>query len=134
MSVTSMQRMTRQRQLILETLQGLRTHPTVDEVYTLVRDKMPRISLGTVYRNLDILFRSGKALRLERVGNQSRYDGDTTEHWHIRCVRCGRVDDIFRQHIEIRHEQVTEETGYRVIGHSLEYEGVCPICQQAEND
>lgn len=129
MTEVAMQRITRQRQVILETLRGLRSHPTADELYEIVRKKMPRISLGTVYRNLDTLERCGMALRLDRVGNQSRFDGDTKEHWHVRCQQCGRVDDIFERHAEVRNEGVSAETGYQVTRYSLEFEGVCPKCQ-----
>ena len=69
-------------------------HPTADEVYQVVRKRLPRISLGTVYRNLDVLSESGEISRLDRCGAQYRFDGDLEQHYHIRCSSCGRVDDI----------------------------------------
>lgn len=126
-----MQRMTRQRRIILETLQGLKTHPTADEVYALVRQKLPHVSLGTVYRNLDLLHRNGLALKLNHSGAQTRFDGDTSRHCHIRCVECGFIGDVFRDATVVKTQHVSSETGYQVTGYSLEYEGVCPACQQS---
>ncbi|HPO15736.1 MAG TPA: transcriptional repressor [Candidatus Hydrogenedentes bacterium] len=125
-----MQRMTRQRRIILETLQGLKTHPTADEVYALVRQKLPHVSLGTVYRNLDLLHRNGLALRLNHSGAQTRFDGDTSQHCHIRCVECGCIGDVFRDVTIVKMHHVSSETGYQVTGYTLEYEGICPACQQ----
>ena len=58
-------RMTHQRRLILDELKKLKTHPTADEIYVIVRKKMPRISLGTVYRNLEILSETGQIIKIE---------------------------------------------------------------------
>ncbi len=127
-----MQRMTQQRRVILDILRHLKTHPTADEVYSLVRKKLPHVSLGTVYRNLDLLYRNGLALKLEYSGGQTRFDGDTTRHWHVHCKQCGRVGDVFSDTTHIETHHVTRETGYSVTGYVLEYEGLCPACQHKE--
>ena len=67
-------RMTRQRMVILEELRKVKTHPTADELYAMVRTRMPRISLGTVYRNLDFLTESKEILKLESAGSIRRFD------------------------------------------------------------
>ena len=87
-------RMTRQRMVILEELKKVRTHPTADELYAMVRARLPRISLGTVYRNLDFLAETGEILKLEAAGSIRRFDGDIRPHQHIRCTNCGRVGDV----------------------------------------
>ena len=63
--------------VILEELRKVKTHPTADELYAMVRTRMPRISLGTVYRNLDFLTESKEILKLESAGSIRRFDGDT---------------------------------------------------------
>ena len=73
-------RMTRQRMVILEELRKVKTLPTADELYAMVRTRMPRISLGTVYRNLDFLTESKEILKLESAGSIRRFDGDTRPH------------------------------------------------------
>ena len=87
-------RMTRQRMVILEELRKVKTHPTADELYAMVRTRMPRISLGTVYRNLDFLTESKEILKLESAGSIRRFDGDTRPHQHVRCRVCGKIGDV----------------------------------------
>ena len=121
-------RMTRQRRVILEELRKVDTHPSADEVYEIVRKRLPRISLGTVYRNLEILSESGDIQKLEPGCSLKRFDGNLTEHCHIRCVRCDRIADApMVPELEIDLERVNA-TVFEIIGHRLEFLGVCPIC------
>ena len=87
-------RLTTQRQIILEELGKVTSHPTASEVYDMVRKRLPRIGLGTVYRNLELMAESGIILKLEVGGTQKRFDATVESHYHIRCSGCGRVDDI----------------------------------------
>ncbi len=88
-----MRRMTPQRKTILEVLQQSNAHPSADEIYDLVRKRLPNVSLGTIYRNLELLSGSGAIQKLELGGTIKRYDWNPKKHYHIRCTRCGRVDD-----------------------------------------
>ena len=122
-------RMTTQRKVILEELRKVDTHPSADEVYEMVRKRLPRISLGTVYRNLEILSERGEIQKLELSGTLKRFDGVAENHYHIRCVDCGRVVDApVDCDIEINN-QLRDATNYRIIGHKLEFIGICPACQ-----
>jgi len=87
-------RLTTQRQIILEELSKVKTHPTASELYDMVRKRLPRIGLGTVYRNLELMAENGMILKLEVGGTQKRFDATTDTHYHIRCSGCGKVDDI----------------------------------------
>ncbi len=132
MAVGRMTRMTRQRRIILEELQKLTSHPTADEVYDLVRLKLPRVSLGTIYRNLEVLSRTGAIQKLEASGSQRRYDATVTQHYHIRCNHCGRVDDVpLDPVIELEHA-LHDQCHYEVTGHWVEFAGVCPDCQKTQ--
>ncbi len=91
-------RMTKQRSVILNELRRSDLHPTADEIYQAVRKKLPRISLGTVYRNLDMLAREGLIHRIHQAGSQMRFDAHAGDHIHIRCAYCGRIHDIKRRH------------------------------------
>ncbi|MCK4873285.1 MAG: transcriptional repressor [Phycisphaerales bacterium] len=104
-----------------------RSHPTATELYDLVRRRLPRISLGTVYRNLDQLAECGEINRLE-VGRLTRFDGDTHPHCHVRCVRCGRVDDVHDIPPDAVKINVQRLGGYRIIDAPMEFLGVCPTC------
>ena len=83
-----------QREAILEELRAVTTHPTADELYELLRVRMPRISLATVYRNLEQLAQAGIVLKLAGGGNQKRFDGNIERHAHRRCTVCEAVCDL----------------------------------------
>jgi Fur family ferric uptake transcriptional regulator len=68
--------MTRQRKVILEEIRKTDSHPTADELYQRVRQRLPHVSLGTIYRNLETLAASGLIQKLEMGGSQKRFDGN----------------------------------------------------------
>lgn len=121
-------RMTVQRRVILEELQATRNHPTADELFQRVRGRLPNISLGTVYRNLDFLVKSHRARKIDGAGGQCRFDGDLDRHYHIRCMECGRVDDLTSVNAALFDEAEVTAPGYEVMGFRLEFEGLCPGC------
>ena len=121
-------RMTRQRRVILDELQKIDSHPTADELYARVRKRLPRISLGTVYRNLDVLSELGVIHKLEYAGKQRRFDGCCDEHYHVRCLGCGRIDDVPGKRDAAIVERIRRKLKYRITGHRLEFTGYCPAC------
>jgi len=128
MEVQKARRNTRQRRVILEELRKLTSHPTAAELYEIARRQLPTLSLGTVYRNLELLTELGEISKLEAAGSQARYDGDLNQHYHVRCVRCGRIDDAH----DIPEDTISRDqpriAGYRILGYRLEYVGLCPAC------
>ncbi len=86
--------MTEQRIVILEELQKCFHHPGADEMYIRVRKRLPRISLGTVYRNLERMSREGVIQKLEMGGDHMRFDPNPRDHNHFKCTQCGAVEDI----------------------------------------
>lgn len=123
------QRNTPQRRIILEELQKVQSHPTAVEVFEMVRRRLPRISLGTVYRNLERLAAGGKIQKLALSGAEARFDGDLHPHYHVRCVQCGHVSDVRGLEGDLAGIRVPEAAGYEILGHRLEFVGVCPDCQ-----
>lgn len=123
------QRNTRQRQVILEELQKVTSHPTAVVLYQIVCQRLPKISLGTVYRNLDLLTRTGIIQKLEIGGQEARFDGNPTPHDHVRCVKCGRVDDIHGPPLDLVGGRTHDFNDYCVLGHRIEFFGVCPQCK-----
>ncbi|HPC46943.1 MAG TPA: transcriptional repressor [Deltaproteobacteria bacterium] len=124
--------MSRQRGVILEEIRKVRTHPTASDVYDLVKERLPRISLGTVYRNLEQLAAEGLILKLDLGTGQRRFDACTDDHVHIRCASCGRVDDVPLQRTDAvvtMYEGVARATGYDVSGCEIDFVGVCPACR-----
>ncbi len=123
-------RLTTQRQIILEELAKVKTHPTASELYDMVRKRLPRIGLGTVYRNLELMAENGMILKLEVGGTQKRFDATTDNHYHIRCSTCGKVDDIDIPVVDDLVQQAADNSSYRILGHHVEFTGLCGQCQQ----
>ena len=121
-------RMTRQRKLILEELRGARGHLSADELYERVRKRLPRISLGTVYRNLEVLYEQGEIQKHEFGGTQKRFDGNPELHYHIRCICCDRVDNAPVRLVRDIEKELNDCTDYKIISHRLEFVGLCPAC------
>jgi len=120
--------MTEQRRVILEVLRSRNDHPSADELYERVRSRLPRISLGTVYRNLDILSELGEIQKLELSGSLKRFDGIAHKHYHIRCIECDRVDDAPIAPLNQIEDELYGTTVFEIIGHNLEFTGLCPTC------
>jgi Fur family transcriptional regulator, ferric uptake regulator len=122
-------KMTKQRRVIVEELNKLKTHPTATVLYELVRKRLPRISLGTVYRNLEMLSDEGIILKLETAGTQKRFDGTVENHYHVRCVKCGQVDDLPVPLLGDIEDALHGLSGYKILSHRLEFQGICPSCR-----
>jgi Fur family transcriptional regulator, ferric uptake regulator len=127
-----MQRKTIQRKIILDELSHHSDHPTADEIYIKVRKQMPKISLGTVYRNLELLSNAGTILKLDSNSKQMRFDPNPIPHPHFYCIQCDQVEDI---PVQIDVPSIDEEHPWfrdRLIqGSSLEFYGLCPECKKA---
>lgn len=123
-------RMTKQRKVILEELRKVHSHPTADELYEMVRTRMPRISLGTVYRNLDFLTESGEILKIDAAGSIWRFDGDTRPHQHVRCRVCGRIGDVIPP-LPAPEVNAVKVDGFQVLSSRIEYEGICDRCAKS---
>ena len=121
-------RITHQREVILEELRSVKSHPCADELYGQIKQRMPRISLATVYRNLEILADQGLVQKIEVGGRQKRFDGNPEGHYHIRCILCDKVDDLQMKPINNLADKISNKCGYKVLGHRLEFIGVCGEC------
>ncbi len=128
-SETAGLRMTPQRRTILRELRMLGTHPAADEVYALVRRKLPKISLGTVYRNLNMLSRAGLISRICLCGGQSHYDGRVDRHYHVRCVECGKISDVSAGEFPDLDRAAGSACEFEILSHQLQFEGLCKICK-----
>ncbi len=124
-------RMTAQKQIILDTLSRSREHPSADMVYEQVRKELPRISLGTVYRNLENLARQGVIIKIETTGGQKRFDYNVSPHPHFRCEICGKIEDIpfdlKAPELDRHHPWVKER---KITAKSLNYQGLCSECSR----
>jgi Fur family peroxide stress response transcriptional regulator len=122
-------RKSKQREAIYEYLKRNDSHPTAQTIYEAIRDEFPSLSLGTVYRNLNILEEQGYVRKLHYGSTFDRFDADTDEHYHFNCRLCGRVYDLpLRQHDHLE-EKAEEISGHKVEDHAIDFYGVCAQCR-----
>ena len=119
------QRFSQQRERIYQAVQMSDEHPSAQMVYDALRPELPRLSLGTVYRNLHQMAQEGRLRELE--GSVTRFDAVLSAHTHIRCVRCGQVADLALPY-DLSLDQEAVGNGWAVTGHELVFNGLCPAC------
>lgn len=126
-----MVRQTKQRAAVVEVLQTARSHPDAGEVHALVRERLPSVSLGTVYRTLDALVRDGTVVTIERAGQATRYDyrHPGQEHHHAVCRCCGAIFDVELEALPTL-PPAAFPAGFEVQGVQLEFLGVCAQCAE----
>lgn len=115
--------------MVLAAVRSTMDHPTAEWVYRQARRSLPRISLGTVYRNLKKLAAEGLIREIHAGGQGARFDGNTGRHYHIRCLGCGRVNDLPISVDTRLEEEAGRAMNYRILGHQVEVHGLCPLCQ-----
>ncbi len=120
----------RQRDAVHSVLKKANYHPTVDEIYDLVRKEYPKISLATVYRNLEQLCRMQKVWRVDIAGGPARYDGNMDKHFHICCEKCGLVEDVWlKEKLEERINLDSAFGDFRLKKYKIDFFGLCLKCQ-----
>lgn len=147
-------RMTVQRQVLLDVLRERSDHPRVAEIYRSAKERLPKISLGTVYRNLRAMAKDGHIRELSDDAT-FRYDHDTSPHLHIRCLECGVMEDIAGESSDTIPEAIESDAGditavtnspdmdrgaepefdgWKLVGVIQEYIGYCPKCAKERSD
>ena len=121
----------KQRELVFQTVLQNPIHPTADAVYEQVRRENPKISLGTVYRNLNFLSEMGMLRKISMPVGSDRFDGRLDEHYHMACTCCGRVFDVECGALEQPGSQLLETQGFQVQKRHLLLTGLCKDCQEA---
>ncbi|MGH7826138.1 MAG: Fur family transcriptional regulator [Candidatus Binatia bacterium] len=120
-------RNTKQLEVIWETIKNDASHPTADQVYAKIREDLPNVSLGTVYRNLQKLVAAGK-LQVLTLGRSQHFDPLVKQHQHFICEQCRRVYDV----LEVPRQDITPlklpHEGFTVTSHQLSFYGTCKHC------
>lgn len=122
------QRNTRQRQLVLNIVKEHCDHPTADQIFFEAHEQDPKISRGTVYRNLNILVQNG-AVRQIDMPSANRFDSYLEPHYHIECCRCGCIVDAPIKYQEELDRELEEKTGFTVERHNMVFSGYCSECR-----
>ncbi len=119
-------RYSKQREIIWENLTARRDHPSAEMIYQSLKPQHPALSLGTVYRNLNLLVSEGRALRIPFATD--RFDGSVHQHPHFLCTCCGNLTDLDLPTDEALNRAV-EALGHQVTRHDLIFKGSCPHCK-----
>jgi Fe2+ or Zn2+ uptake regulation protein len=132
---TTKLRRSRQRDRILEILRGTKTHPTAEWVYARMRRESPRISMGTVYRNLGQLVEHGIVRRISFESAVDRYEANVLPHHHFVCERCGSVADLEVPVDVSLTRKLGRAAGVRADRHEIRLYGTCADCaRNKDND
>ncbi len=123
-------RSTIQRTLVLETVKELQCHVTADEVYDMIVKKHSNISRGTVYRNLNLLSDIGEIRKVEMPNGPDCYDHICHEHYHARCIKCGRIFDVEMELIADLEKNIKDTHGFLFTGHDIFFKGICLECNK----
>jgi len=131
---TNRLRLTKQRRIIYEELSKVTSHPRADEVYEMVRKRIPHIGIGTVYRNLKTLAQLGLIIEGKFGHNYSHFDANTAPHHHFTCMTCDRVFDVDKyQDIDFSKFQLPA-LGFRIHHSRVELYGTCDGCEKNHSD
>lgn len=125
-----MRRNTIQCALVLEAVNELKNHATADEIYEKISQTHATVSRGTVYRNLQRLCEEGQIRKREIPDGADRFDHLCTNHYHVQCIRCGRVFDVETDYMTGLEKSVTNTRGFVFTDHNLVFRGICPDCRQ----
>lgn len=129
-------RLTSQRRIILDYLRSVYTHPTAEVIYKEVKKKLPQISFGTVYRNLNFLSDHDFILELKSTNGRAHYDGNPVDHIHFICLRCDKICDLQNNELEklrancLKKLQKTSSIGEIKHFRAILY-GICKNCKNS---
>ena len=118
----------KQRDLIKSFLMGRKDHPTADIIYMNVRQQLPNISLGTVYRNVTLLADIGEIQRLRVGDGVDHFDADISPHYHFVCTECGSVIDLQMDNIDSINDIAGAGFDGKIAGHVTYFYGTCGCC------
>lgn len=123
-------RKSRLRDRLFEILVHTETHPTADWVYKQLKDEIPGLSLGTVYRNLKILIEQGRIQKLPFGSTYDRFDAKTEPHYHFVCENCKEVSDFDMSLYEEINRRAHKDSKFKVLRHRIDFFGICDKCQK----
>jgi len=126
---------TEQRLAIFAALAASREHPSPEQIFLAVRQKLPNLSLATVYKNLEALRAAGAVSDVNILHEQGRYEaalpgtGAGRSHHHLVCVSCKKVIDLHDERLDSIRVSPRETQGFEVRAVRVQVEGLCPDCR-----
>lgn len=125
-------KITHQRLEIFKELLNSHDHPTAEMLYTRLKQKLPTVSLDTIYRTLTTLEQHGLVSRVQTVESLARFEGKMEEHHHAICRKCGRITDFYWQFPDDAGLPGEILRWGKIVRKSLTLHGLCGQCDQEE--
>lgn len=122
-------RNTIQRELVLEAVRTLKSHASADEIYGFIKKMHPSIGKGTVYRNLKLLSESGEIRKIMLPEGSDRYDHTLGNHYHVCCVKCGKLFDVDVDNLPDIKANIADAHGMDIMDFDILFRGVCSGCK-----
>ncbi|MFA4902547.1 MAG: Fur family transcriptional regulator [Desulfobaccales bacterium] len=128
-------RITPQRLAILKILAASDDHPSVERIYEQVKENFATTSLATIYKTVMLLKQLHEVLELGFPDGSNRYDGNRPyPHPHVVCLKCKRIMDPDLGSTAKLAAEAALQTGYKIVDHRLDFFGICPECQEKEQN
>ena len=127
-------RNTIQKDLVRNAVYEMKRLVTANEVYEFIKEAYPTIGKGTVYRNLDILIEEGALRKIEVPDGPNRFDFTLTNHYHVRCIKCGSVSDVDMDEIPNLLEKIHNTQGIKFVDYDILFKGICLKCREKEKE
>jgi Fur family transcriptional regulator, peroxide stress response regulator len=121
-------RQSRQRTRILELLKSTTIHPTADWLYEQLKKEFPKLSLGTIYRNLSILSEQGLVKKIHFGSTFDRFEAQMAPHYHLVCENCNSILDFHMPIYDELNSKAKELTEFNIQYHRIDFYGLCKNC------
>ncbi len=118
----------KQREYLLKLLQSTDKHPAADWLHNNLKLEFANLSMGTVYRNINILLEQNLIQKISAGSNLDRYDGNTELHYHFICRECESIYDLDIEMLKNLNTDISRSTGFNIESHRLDFYGACPAC------
>jgi len=125
-------RQSKQRNRILELLRSTESHPTADWLYEQLKNEFPRLSLGTVYRNLSTLIEQELVKKIHFGSTYDRFEANIRPHYHLVCKSCSKILDFEMPIYKNLNEHAKRLTSFNIHHHKIEFFGLCEECNNKE--
>lgn len=119
----------KQRNIILKIVKDNCNHPDAYTIYELARKELPNISLGTVYRNLNLLSELGSIKKITVPNGNDRFDKTIINHSHFHCIECSKVFDI---EVNLDNKSIEKSNKCRIVTEDIVLRGICEKCLEEE--
>lgn len=122
------EKLTKQGTEIYKLINASSGHMTADQIHTELKNLGISIGIATVYRNVNALYEQNLINRVKHPDLGYIYDKNTHDHYHVRCIKCDKIDDLHMDRQVHLEELAQSDSGYEILSHEIIFEGVCPDC------